>query len=145
MTLVDDLQALLDRPISGTDSAIRRITDDERLAGCAREMQRRGVLPGSVDARLRRVRALMRWAEPLSVLELTTEQIETYLKQLGLIPNTRRGYTRGPRLLPVDHRPGVHHHPTHSRHRATQATQRPPASAHRCRARPGHRPRQLPP
>jgi len=67
-------------------------TADELLAGCAREMTRRGCLPNSIDARRRRVRALMDWAEPRSVLELTEPDIEAYLDSRDLCSNSRRGY-----------------------------------------------------
>jgi len=67
-------------------------TADELLDGLAREMGRRGCLPNSIDARRRRVRALMAWAEPRSVLELTPEDVEGYLDDLEIESNSRRGY-----------------------------------------------------
>lgn len=69
-----------------------RVSDDELLAALRLEQERRGVLASSVAARERRVRALMRWARPRNVLELTGPDIEGYLDELGIGLSARRGY-----------------------------------------------------
>jgi integrase/recombinase XerC len=68
------------------------LTNNELLARLRREQERRGVLPNSIVARERRVKALMRWMEPRPILEASREDIESYLDELQITSSSRAGY-----------------------------------------------------
>jgi integrase len=67
--------------------------DNEQLLKEVRlDQERRGVLSGSILSRERRVKALMEWAKPRSMLDLGREDIQRYLDELGISAASRRNY-----------------------------------------------------
>ena len=77
--------------------SVRRLTHDELLDGLRLEHRRRGVLPSSIDARLRVLKRFASFLGSTSLLEATRADIEQWLDSCGseerpLDPQTRRGY-----------------------------------------------------
>ena len=68
------------------------MNNDNLLARLRLEQERRGVLPNSIVARERRVRAFMVWMEPRSVLDAAREDVERYLDGLQISSASRAGY-----------------------------------------------------
>ncbi len=78
--------------VEGQDESRPVPSDDELLSGLQRDQERRGVLPNSILTRRRRVKRLMAWMAPRSILDATREDIETHLDGLAISPMTRRDY-----------------------------------------------------
>jgi len=76
-------------------------TDAELLAGHQRDQERRGLMVTTTDNRCRRVKALMGWMAPRSVLDATTEDVENYLDSCRIDNTARRNYISHLRSLYV--------------------------------------------